>query len=189
MFCFIIYSLGFIFIYGIYAFAIHGWFKVDTRFTNESSNVVEVTPIVRGYTNYSIMDKNGLFPFDWYHSYEAVHLEPGKTAKFTWDWDDVVLDGFALRISKDKMKYMKIDHSSKNECCYLPKQTNYYFSDETQLTGLPSALAKSSFSKKGRWLSYRVNILIAALWFVLGIPLVALFRKSFVRKKTALIAF
>ncbi|MGE3974887.1 MAG: hypothetical protein AB7F59_10210 [Bdellovibrionales bacterium] len=189
----VLYSIGFIVFWILFAVTSHFWFKAETRFVNKSDATIEFTTIARNSTgSLFVLYKNGLFPLEPTHSYAAVQLQPGETAKLVWDWDDQIIHGF--RISQEKKtSYLQIDTNKPEDCCYLPSQSEYVFTGKETLQQPPSEVDSiRMFSWGDRWKSYLLPFLFSFLfWAVLGFPVFFLGKKLFVRssvQKSFLIA-
>lgn len=165
--------------------ATHFWFKIETRFTNNSDKPITISAISRdSYGNFSVTQKNGIFPLDPSHSYNGIHLLPGQTAKLTWDWDDQIIHGFHIVDEKDHSSYMQIDFRKPEDCCYTPEKNEYSFMNSSTLTEVPGSIAQlNQFQRIDRWKSFFAwNSFALLFWGLLAWPAVFLFGRAFFRK-------
>lgn len=163
----------------------YAWFRWDTKVTNRLSETIELSAIARdGHDNQFILEKNGWFPVEPTHSYEAIVLKPGQTAVMTWDWDDQTLNGFRVRLRGGAAFYHRIDSRKASDCCY-PSELEYSIDSNSLSQSSPAEIeALGKFQRSDRWKSYLApNIFAFLFWSALLYPALLMFRRTFLRAR------
>ncbi len=160
--------------------ATHFFFYTETRFTNQTDRPVYVTAISSGNI-YWVTRKNGIFPFNPNHAYNAIYLRPGQTAMFQWDWDDSMIHGFRIEGVRERPAYLQTTPNSTG-CCEPSQHREYILTNHTQLTPVPPEIESiKAFTRLDRWISYLTENCVQFLVFTpLFILFVFLFGETFV---------